>query len=40
MWRDQAYLLDILLAAHKILAYTGQVTFDEFNYNDQLQDAV
>lgn len=40
MWRDEAYLLDILIAARKILAYTDQVTYEDYLSNDLVQDAV
>lgn len=30
MWRDRAYLLDILIAARKVLEYTKGVTWEEF----------
>jgi len=39
MWRDDAYLLDILQATRKALEYTQGVTLDEFNRNDLLQNA-
>jgi len=40
MWRDDAYLLDILLAARKALEFTDGVTSDRFMQDDLLQNAV
>ena len=39
MWRDDAYLLDILNAARRIVQYTTGVTEEEFERNELLQDA-
>jgi len=39
MWRDEAYLLDILNAARKVTQYTAGVTEEEFGGSDLLQDA-
>ena len=39
MWRDEAYLLDILNAARKAIQYTTGVTEEEFLRNELLQDA-
>ena len=39
MWRDNAYLLDILVAARKVLEYSKGVTWEEFQQNDLLQSA-
>jgi uncharacterized protein with HEPN domain len=39
MWRDEAYLLDILNAARKVIQYTAGVTEEEFEGSDLLQDA-
>jgi uncharacterized protein with HEPN domain len=40
MWRDDAYLLDVLIAARKVVSYTQGVTREEFERNDLLQNAV
>ncbi len=40
MSRDEAVLLDVLIAARKILRYTDGVSQDEFARNEMLQDAV
>jgi len=40
MWRDDAYLLDILLAAQKVRHYTQGVTREQFQGDDLLQNAV
>ena len=40
MWRDDAYLLDMLLAARKVIEFTRGVAFEEFESNEILQDAV
>jgi uncharacterized protein with HEPN domain len=40
MWRDEAYLLDILVAARKVLGFTKGVTWEEFQRSDLLQNAV
>lgn len=40
MWRDDAYLLDILIAARKILKYTEGVDAQGFETSDVTQDAV
>ncbi len=40
MWRDDAYLLDMLLAARKILKYTQEIDFRGFEENEVMQDAV
>lgn len=37
MWRDEAYLLDILIAARQILKFNALVTRDEFERDLQLQ---
>jgi uncharacterized protein with HEPN domain len=39
MWRDDAYLLDILNAARRIIQYTTGVTEEEFERSNLLQDA-
>lgn len=40
MWRDEAYLLDILMAARKVLEFTRGVKWEEFEGSDMLQNAV
>lgn len=40
MWRDDAYLLDMLLAASEVRQFTDGVSFDEFESNRLLQHAV
>ena len=40
MWRDEAYLLDMLLAARKIQAFTVDVDETGFQANEVLQHAV
>jgi len=40
MWRDDAYLLDILVAARKALGFMKGVTWEEFQRNELLQNAV
>jgi uncharacterized protein with HEPN domain len=40
MWRDDAYLLDMLLAARKVLKYTQGIDFAGFGENEIMQDAV
>ncbi|MBM4035050.1 MAG: DUF86 domain-containing protein [Planctomycetes bacterium] len=40
MWRDEAALLDMLLAARKVQAYTQGVTAQQFYGDEALQDAV
>ena len=39
MWRDEAYFLDILIAARKVKRYLSGVTEEEFAQNELLQDA-
>jgi uncharacterized protein with HEPN domain len=39
MWRDAAYLLDILNAARKVRRFTTGVTEEEFENNDLVQSA-
>lgn len=39
MWRDDAYLLDMLLAARKAVKFTQGVTFDRFESDEILQFA-
>jgi uncharacterized protein with HEPN domain len=40
MWRDEAYLLDMLLAARKVLRFTAGVDQARFLADDMMQDAV
>ena len=40
MWRDEAYLLDILIAARKILRYVEDLSWDNFKGDSRTQDAV
>ncbi len=40
MWRDDARLLDMLLAARELGKYTEGVSFEEFDRNRLLQHAV
>ncbi len=40
MWRDDAYLLDMLLAARKIQKYAQGYNFERFEEDEVLQDAI
>ena len=40
MWRDDAYMLDMLLAARKVERFTGGVSLEKFKADDLLQNAV
>ena len=40
MWRDEAYLLDVLLAARKIQAFVAGVTRERFLADELLQNAI
>jgi len=40
MWRDEAYLLDILIAARKIVSFTSGVSREQFQQDELLQNAV
>lgn len=40
MWRDEAYLLDMLLAARKVLEFTRSVDWERFEGSDLIQSAV
>ena len=40
MWRDDAYVLDMLLAARKVLEFTRGVTGERFERDDLIQNAV
>jgi uncharacterized protein with HEPN domain len=40
MWRDDAYLLDMLLAARKVMSFTAGRNYDRFLSDDLTQNAV
>ena len=40
MWRDLAYLLDILLAARRIRQYVQSMSWEEFQRNKLVGDAI
>jgi len=40
MWRDEAYLLDILIAARKVLRYVSDLSRELFKEDTLRQDAV
>lgn len=40
MWRDEAYLLDILLAARKVRHYTAGLSRQDFENDELVQSAV
>ncbi len=40
MWRDNAFLLDMLLAARKVMKYAQGVNFEKFDRDEVLQDAI
>ena len=40
MWRDDAYLLDMLLAAREIREFTQRATWERFQINRMMQHAV
>ncbi|MEN6357794.1 MAG: DUF86 domain-containing protein [Armatimonadota bacterium] len=40
MWRDDAYLLDIVVAARKIVKFTDGVAREHFDADEVLQNAV
>lgn len=40
MWRDDAHLLDMLLAARKVQEFTGDITWERFEGDDLIQNAV
>ena len=40
MWRDDAYVLDMLLAAKKVLEFTQGVDWGRFRHDDLVQNAV
>jgi uncharacterized protein with HEPN domain len=40
MWRDDAYMLDMLLAARKVQSFTDRANWETFKSDDLLQNAV
>jgi uncharacterized protein with HEPN domain len=40
MWRDDAYMLDMLLAARKVQNFTHNVGWEQFRDDDLLENAV
>ena len=40
MWRDDAYLLDMLLAGRKVRGFTKNVTWEQFQSDELVQNAV
>ncbi len=40
MWRDEAYLLDILIAARKVSRYVQSSSWESFKEDSRTQDAV
>lgn len=38
MWRDDAYLLDMLLASRKVLDFTQNVTWERFQADELMQN--
>ena len=40
MWRDDAYVLDMLLAARKVLEFTRGVNLEQFARDELVQNAV
>ncbi len=40
MWRDDAYLLDMLLAARKVQNFTQNVAWEQFQSDELIQNAV
>ncbi len=40
MWRDDAYLLDMLLAARKVCKFTQNATWEQFQTNELMQNGV
>ena len=40
MWRDEAYLLDMLLAARKALEFARDLSWEQFAANDMVQYAI
>lgn len=40
MWRDDAFLLDMVLAARKVLDFTEEITREQFQTDELVQNAV
>lgn len=40
MWRDDAYLLDMLLAARKVCKFTQNATWEQFQTDELMQNGV
>ena len=40
MWRDDAYLLDMLLAARKVCKFTQNTTWEQFQTDELMQNGV
>lgn len=40
MWRDDAYILDMLLAARKVRDFTQDVTWEQFQTDELMQNGV
>ena len=40
MWRDETYVLDMLLAARKVLEFTEEVHWERFSRDELVQNAV
>jgi uncharacterized protein with HEPN domain len=40
MWRDDAYILDMLLAARKVLEFAQGVSWEQFRRDELVQNAV
>ena len=40
MWRDDAYMLDMLLAARKVREFTQDVNWEQFQADELMQNAV
>jgi uncharacterized protein with HEPN domain len=40
MWRDEAYVLDMLLAARKVLQFAKGVDWDRFSRDELVQNAI
>lgn len=40
MWRDEAYLLDILIAARRVLEFRHGLTWDQFQQSHLHQHAI
>jgi uncharacterized protein with HEPN domain len=40
MWRDEAYLLDILIAARKVFGYVQGASWESFKDDERTQDAL